>query len=186
MLVGEIPRPSHFSVEDDGSSLRMSFRWISRGFMNAAVKCLVWGTLFVVGLTIVLTCNDPFIICLLAIFSTPFVAFGLLGVYATLAVLVNNTVVKVTSEFLTVKHGPLPWWGNRSLPIDELERLCCYKHTRKDSASVSYSVDALTNGGNKIDLVRDLLNVAEALFIKQELERWLKINDSSIVCEMHH
>jgi hypothetical protein len=108
------------------------------------------------------------------------VAIGLFFVYATLAILLNRTIIKVTSEFITVRHGPLPWWGNRSLPIDELEELYCYKHTRRDSVSVWYSVNALTKGAKKVDLVTDLHNVAEALFIKQELKRWLKIDDDGV------
>ena len=37
-----------------------------------------------------------------------------------------------------------------------------------------YGVHARTKGGSKVDLVTDL-DGAQALFIKQELERWLKI-----------
>jgi len=109
------------------------------------------------------------------------VAIGLFFIYVTLTVLLNRTLIKVTSEFITVRHGPLPWWGNRSLPIDELEGLYCYKHTyRKDSASAWYCVNAMTKGAKKVELVTDLHNVAEALFIKQELERWLKIDGGGV------
>ncbi len=121
------------------------------------------------------------------IWSVPFIAIGLLLVYATLAGLLNRTVIKVTSEFLTVWHGPVPWWGNRRLRVDELDRLYCDKDTTsgKDRGSRFFSVNALTKGASKVDLVTDLDNPTEALFIKQELERWLKIDDHGVGREVH-
>jgi len=38
-----------------------------------------------------------------------------------LACLLNHTVIEVTSEFVTVRNGPMPWWGNRTLPIEKIE-----------------------------------------------------------------
>jgi hypothetical protein len=149
------------------------------------VKCFLWNSFLVGFYWLALTSGDRFFMWLSVIFCAPHVALGLLFVYATLALFLNRTVIKATSEFITVRHGPLPWWGNRSLPLDELEGLYCYKHTRKDSVSVWYSVNALTKGAKKVELVTDLHKVAEALFIKQELERWLKIDDGGVRDEVH-
>jgi hypothetical protein len=111
------------------------------------------------------------------IFTIPHAAVGLLLVYATLAGLLNRTVIKVTSEFLTVRHGPVPWFGNRRMRIDELERLSCDRETdpEKHGGRYVYEINALTKGASKVDLMTDL-DRAQALFIKQELERWLPID----------
>jgi hypothetical protein len=65
---------------------------------------------------------------------------------------------------------------------DELERLHCDKDTSsvEDGGTCSYSVNGLTKRAGKIDLVTELDNPAEALFIKQEVERWLKIDHGSV------
>jgi hypothetical protein len=112
------------------------------------------------------------------LWSVPFVAVGLFLAYATLAGLLNRTVIKVTSEFLTVRHGPVPsWYGNRRLRIDELGGFSCeadadaVKHRR----SRVYGVHVRTKGAGKVDLVTNL-DGAEALFIKQALERCLNLD----------
>jgi hypothetical protein len=66
------------------------------------------------------------------------------------------------------------------LLIDELEELYCdaasseEEEEEEDKKSSWYSVYALTKGASKVELVTDL-NRERALFIIQELERWLKI-----------
>src|SRR6266550_1722352 len=56
----EIPGPSHFSVKDDGSSLRISFRWIWCGFLNAITICFFWNSSLVGFYWLALTFGDPF------------------------------------------------------------------------------------------------------------------------------
>src|SRR5262249_46494214 len=120
----EIPLPRHFSVQDDGSRLRIRFRWIWHRFTGPAQMCLLWNCFVVVWYWIVLRTAGPQR-WLALIIPIPHTAVGLLLVYATLAGLLNRTVIEVTSESLTVRQGPLPWWGNRTLPTDELDRLDC-------------------------------------------------------------
>jgi hypothetical protein len=141
----EIPRPRHFSVKEDGRSLRIRFRWIWRRFTKAASFCLFWNSGLVCWYWSALRTPEARIMWFAVIWGIPFVAIGLLLVYATLAGLLNRTVIKVTSDFLTVWQGPVPWWGNRRLRVDELERLYCHKDTTsvKDGGSPFFSVNRL-------------------------------------------
>src|SRR5438874_2257381 len=144
----EIPRPRHFSVRHDGTGLRIRVRWIRRRFATAAGICLFWNSGQVLWYWSALRTPEPRIMWFAMIWGIPFVAIGLLLLYATLAGLLNCTVIKVTPEFLTVWHGPVPWWGNRRLPVNELERLYCAKDTtsEKDRRTRYYCVNALTKG----------------------------------------
>jgi hypothetical protein len=173
----EIPRPPHFFVKDDGSSLRLAFRWIWRRFTGPATMCLVWDSFVVLFWWNALRTGDR-MGWLAIIFTIPHAAIGLLLVYATLAGLLNRTVVKVTSELITVRHGPVPSFGNRTLQVDELERLSFHKDTdpEKRGWRYVYGVNALTKGASKVDLITEL-DSDQALFIKQEIERWLHIED---------
>src|SRR5262249_20227192 len=103
------PRPRHFSVRDDGSSLRIRFWWIWRSFTKAACICLLWNSFLVGWYWSALRTPETRIMWFAVVWCLPHVAIGLLLVYATLAGLLNRTVIKVTSEFLTVWHGPVPW-----------------------------------------------------------------------------
>lgn len=173
----ESPRPLHFFVKDDGSSSRVGFRWIWSRFTGPAGMCLAWNCFVVLWWWNALRSGDR-MGWLAIIITIPHAAVGALLVYATLAGLLNRTVVKVTSEFLTVRHGPVPWFGNRRMRVDELERLSCDTDTgpEKHGWRYVYGVNALTKGASKVDLITEL-DSAQALFIKQELERWLSIDD---------
>jgi hypothetical protein len=182
----EVPRPSHFSVKDDGSSLRIRFRWIWRRFTGAATMCLVWNCFVVGWYWAALRTPEKRMMWFALVWCLPHAAIGLLLVYATLAGLLNRTVIKATSECLTVRNGPVPWWGNRRLLVDQLERLVC----QKDAAEAGhgwiyvYCVNALTKEGGKVDLITEL-DSAQALFVKQELERWLKIGGRAVGRAIH-
>jgi hypothetical protein len=180
-----IPRPPHYSVKDDGRVLRISNRWIWCKFIGPAMMCLAWNGFVVFGYWCALRTGGR-IMWLPIIVLIPHAGIGVLLVYATLAGLLNRTVIKVTSEFLTVRNGPVPWWGNRRLPIDELERLYCEKDTdpEKQGWTYVYGVHALTKAASKVDLVTELER-AQALFIKQELDRWLNSEDHGVGGEIH-
>jgi hypothetical protein len=175
-----IPPPPHYSVKNDGRALRIRNRWIWRQFAGPATMCLLWNSFVVFWYWNALRSGDrmkwlAIIICI------PHVAVGLLLVYATLAGLLNRTLIQVTSEFLTVRQGPVPWWGNRSMRIDDLERLYCARNKDPETQGWTYvyGVHARTKAARKVDLVTELER-AEALFIKQELERWLHIDENGV------
>jgi hypothetical protein len=171
----EFSRPSHFSVRDDGNSLRIRFHWIWRSFLRAAFVCLLWNSFLVGWYWSALGTPETRIMWFAAIWCIPHVGVGLLLLYATLAALLNHTVIKVTSESLTVLHGPVPWFGNRTLPLADMRRLYCEEETypEKRGRSCLYCVNALTKASNKVDLLSGL-DSEQALFIKQEIERRLR------------
>src|SRR5262249_8143770 len=160
------------------SSLRIRFWWLWRRFINAACFCLLWNSFLVGWYWSALRTPETRIMWFAALWCIPHVAVGLLLLYATLAGLLNRTVIKVTSEFLSVWHGPVPWFGNRSLRIDDLERLYCAEDTEPEQRrrSYLYGVHALTKGASKVDLLTGL-DCAQALFIKQALERRLNTHE---------
>jgi hypothetical protein len=70
----------------------------------------------------------------------------------------------------------VPWWGNRTLAVDQLEGLSCNKgwDAREGRERSDYVVTARVKGGSQVELVTDLYDPTQARFIRQELERWLK------------
>jgi hypothetical protein len=61
-------------------------------------------------------------------------AFTLLGAffgYYSLCLLLNSTEFKVDDEWLSVRHGPLPWFGNRQLPVDRIQQISTRVHSSR-------------------------------------------------------
>jgi hypothetical protein len=141
--------------------------------IRAAFICLVWNGFVIVWFSNGLKAADEGG-WLAVFFGTPHAVIGALLLYGTLALLLNRTIIKATSEFLTVRNGPVPWFGNRTLAVAELARLHCQQDDKKEGeASCSYSIHALEKGGRRVELV-DKLGRDQALFIMQKLERRLE------------
>ncbi|MFL5338787.1 MAG: hypothetical protein ACJ8F7_01355 [Gemmataceae bacterium] len=180
-------RPPHFFVKDRGHSLRIGFCWVWSRFLNPAMMCLMWNSI-ILGLYWSAWRNpERHWIWFVGIFLFVHLMVGVLLVYATLAGLLNRTVVKLTPEFLTVWNGPLPWWGDVQLPLGDLRRLYCGPDsTSKKSRDYSrYRVSALMNDLRKVELVTGLDSAADGLFIIQELERSLNADVSDVGCPIH-
>src|SRR5262245_10943359 len=177
-----ISRPSHISIKDDGSTLSISFRWIWRKFTGPAAMCLVWNAFVAAWYWGALRAEEVRIMWFAIVWGTPFAAVGLLLVYGTLAGLLNRTVIKATSEFITVWNGPLPWWGNQKLAVGDIERLHWHRAASDEGKQSSFwSVSAQTKGTGNVELVSDIDERDQAQFIAQELERWLKIGNGGTV-----
>lgn len=178
----KVPRPRHFSVRDDENSLRIRYCWVWRKFTGPASMCLAWNTFVVTWYWLALRAEERSWTWVAGIFGLPHLAVGLLVVYATLAGLLNRTVIRVTRESVRVWNGPLPWCRNRTLPADQLEGLSCEKgrDAEDDRERSDYVVNARLKGGSQVELVSELYDPAQARFLRQELERWLKIGEREI------
>jgi hypothetical protein len=115
------------------------------------------------------------------------VGVGVLLTYACLAFLVNTTRVAATHGSLTVRHGPLPWRGSRTLPVSSIDQLYAVARTTRDSdgdTQSTYSVRVKRKDGTTIDLLTGLFTAEQALYVEQEVERRLGIVDRPMAGEI--
>ncbi|HMO36964.1 MAG TPA: hypothetical protein PKA06_13065 [Gemmatales bacterium] len=99
---------------------------------------------------------------------------ALLLLYLFLAYLLNRTLLKADDEGLEIRHGPLPWWGNRYLPRQDLIQL--YVGIRTGSKSTTYSLNAITRYGTVV-LLHDIVDPRELRQLEVLLEKRLQIQD---------
>jgi hypothetical protein len=95
---------------------------------------------------------------------------------------VNSTRIAVEGGILTVRHGPLPWPGNRSLPVADLQQLFC-EEVVGSKGSRSYRLNAVLKTGKKLRLVTALKEPDQALYLEQLLETRLGIVDVAVAGE---
>jgi hypothetical protein len=157
-------RPRRITAKDDGTRLRIAWRWFRPNHINAVFFCLVWSSFLAFWFGLGLQTDGAWFF---VFFGTPFVVGDVIFLYVTLAHLLNRTVIKATPEFLTLRNGPLPWFGNRKLPADGLAQLYFQQdEKKKNETRSSYSIYALTRGGGRVGLVGEL-GRDQALFIVQ-------------------
>ena len=182
---GNVPMPNRVEVEWGGSALQITSKW------KSTIGCFfLFFALFWNGITWTIVIASMFGEVkggpggwFLPLFLTPFILVGLGAGYLALAFLLNRTVIKVESGTLSVRHGPLKWPGNREIETGSLEQLYCEEYvgyTKNHRPVYQFSVNARTRSGGKIQVVKGLTDAEQALFIEQELEKHLGIEDQPV------
>ena len=82
-------------------------------------------------------------------------------------------------SFLSIRHVPLPYLGNKTVEASDVKQVYSKERISRSrrGGSVTYEVHALTHSGRNLKLLSGLPNSEQALFIEQEIERFLRIQD---------
>lgn len=175
-----VPTPKGYTVENFGSELEISRRWFTPAILFLVFFCVLWDGFLVFWYGIAFSQDDvPWIMIL---FPTLHLAVGVGLTYFVLCCFVNRTRIKVSMGQLTVRHGPLPWPGNYTLNSADVEQLYCQSkfHQGKHGGRYTYEVQALLHDGTKQKLVSGLDDSDQAIFIEQQLEDHLRIEDRRV------
>lgn len=178
-----VPMPRGIEVIDMGGDLSIHRRWFSPKFLFLVVFCLFWNGFLVVWYTLALSAEEaPW---LMLVFPVLHVAAGVGLSYYTLCGFVNRTVIRVGQGKLRIRHGPLPWPGNREVETSRLEQLYCTEevHRSKNGTSTTYKLRANTRVGEALELLT-VDERAQALFLEQRLETALGIRDRPVKGEV--
>lgn len=195
------PRPEGITVVEDvpppeveagyrtaparGGRLVMRRSWYSHGLLFLAVFCLFWDGFLVNWYRIVLGADTgPGL--LFFVFPLIHVAVGVGLTYRTLAGFLNKTWITVTADEVTVRHGPLPWFGNLALSSADIQQLYCEQSVSrgKNGTGASYRLSAVLRDGRSLDLLRSLSSAAEARYLEQRIEERLGIEDAPVAGEL--
>jgi hypothetical protein len=177
-----VPMPKGFDVQARTGQLQIVRKWFSGLYIFLTVFTLFWNGFMVVWFTIALTQG----IWPMAAFGTLHGAVGIGLLYYTLAGYLNKTVIQVDRRELTITHGPLPWPGNRRLNPFDLAQLYTRErlHHHRNSTSTTYEVYAILQDGTRQKLLSGLHEIEQALYIEQEIERFLEIEDRPVRGEL--
>lgn len=112
--------------------------------------------------------------------------FGASMVYMLLTRLFNHTRITVTADRVQVSHGPLPWPGACSIPTSRIDQLFCkeIRRTTNHGLSLRYEVWAEMTDGTQSRLVHIGLSAEQALFMEQQIEKALGIQDREMPGEL--
>ena len=121
-------------------------------------------------------------------FFFPFlhVAVGFVISYQAIAGWFNSTHIKVGHDYITVRHRPFPYIGNKTINASDIKQLYSKEKVSRneDNTSITYEVHAITHSGKNVKVVRGLDASEQALFIEQEIEKYLGIKDSPVKGEL--
>lgn len=177
-----VPLPNGVVMEQNGSELQITRRWLSAKFFFLVFFCLVWDGFLVVWFGIALASK----IWMMAAFATGHALIGLFLSYYTVAGFLNRTRIGVSHAQIAVRHGPLPWWGNKRLETSDVAQLYCKETITRSrgTTNASFSLHAMLRSGGEQKLLADLDNSEQALYFEQEIERYLGITNVPVRGEM--
>ena len=174
----EVPLPEKFRLEKDGGGIRISWRWFTPAAVFLAFFAVVWNGFLIAFFGMAAASGAPGVFFL---FPLIHVAVGVGIGYFALASFLNTTTVSVGGGTVAVRHGPLPWFGNRVLTGREVDQLFCAQKVShgKHGVSVTHEVNAVLKAGKRLTLLKGL-QLDQALFVEQRLERQLGIKDRAV------
>jgi len=179
---GEVPMPRRIQVANFGHTLEITRRWFSPVFLFLVVFCIFWNGFMVVWHGMALAMGAWF----MSVFGLLHTAVGIGLAYFTVAGFVNRTVIRAGQGMVEVRHGPLPWPGNKTLTSHQIKQLYSKEKIShgKNGVHYTYKVQAVTEGNHRETLLGGLTEVEQALYIEQQLERFLRIKDEPVPSEI--
>jgi len=112
------------------------------------------------------------------------VGMGLL--YYLASVYLNYTDVVVNESYIEIDHRPVknPFIRSKRIPVEDLDQLYVTKYvssTTNGNPNYAYGLYAiLKTNGKKVSLIKGM-NRETQLYLEQEIERYLKIKDRTVL-----
>jgi hypothetical protein len=175
------PRPPRFHVEESDGRLSIAWRWFAPANLAMIPLLICWFGFLALFYADAL--SAPHNITPFLLIPLLHVATGIGLAYPTVANIVNRTRIVVAGDIVTVRHGPLPWWGNRTLVRSTITQLFCRRDTGNKGA-ISYALVAIDRSGTRIDLVRALQREDDVRWLEDTLERRIGIANKPVVGEV--
>lgn len=174
----EAALPARFSIHREGPDLVISRRWFSHVVWPLIFFAILWNGFLVVWHGIALASGMWF----MSVFGLIHTAVGIGLIYFIIATFCNQTVIRAGSGRLRIQHGPVPWRGNQDLASSELHQLFCReKITRgKNGTSTTYQLEAVLRGNTRKTLLKNLPEPEHAIYLEQQLERFLGLTDQRV------
>jgi hypothetical protein len=169
-----VPMPGGITVQDDGYQLEITRKWFGCSTVGIGVFALIWnGMIWFIFV--------PAGFSSFGIFLLPFIAVGIGFLYMTVAGFLNATTIRVDTSNLSIQHGPVPYPG-KTLASQDIEQFYTKQrvHHNENSTSYTYELHAVTFEGKKQKLIGGLSESDQAVYIEQEVERFLGIEDRPV------
>jgi hypothetical protein len=177
-----VPMPKELQVSTSGGALQITRRWFSAQYVFLIFFAVVWNGFMVFWHVMAWSSGSRF----MSLFGLLHTGVGLFLIYYTLAGLVNRTEVRVESGRLSVEHYPLPWPGGKQVQAAAIKQIYCTERVNntKNGVRYRYEVHAVMGDSAKEKLLDGLNDPEQALYIEQELERYLGIQDQAVRGEL--
>jgi hypothetical protein len=157
----------------EAGELLLTRKWFDAQAIMLLIFGVVWSSFLLFWYRMAFSTGAPWIFF---VFPLAHVAAGVVIVYRALTGLFNKTTIRVSNGKLSVRHGPIPAFGNRDIDVSDLRQLYTVTKARSKGGT-TYEVHALAAVGPTVKLVSGLRDMQQAVYIERTLEDHLRIED---------
>lgn len=176
----DVPQPERVKVEERNGSLTIRLPWFTYKILFMTLVAIFWNGIMLSlmgGAFFSLLTQGPSEFSIFLVM--PHFWIGLAMIYYVLTGYLNETRVTVGNGRLTVRHGPLPFWGNKEVATSDILQLFTRHNftTLRYNWGGHYELHAITGKNRREKLLSGWENPDYALFVEQEVENFLEIED---------
>ena len=169
--------PPGIEVIHGHDALRIRRRWFRASqHVPMMLFCVIWDGVLAAWITRSIINGSWWAL----VFGSAHLAVGIVMTYSLFAGLLNWTTITAGAERLEIRHGPVPWSGNRAVPRGDLLQLVVRARGRDGAL---FDLRAQVRGGAEVILIKGLADRVHADYLEHELERILRIRDRPVKSE---
>ena len=188
----DIGIPANIKIRRNFQRLQIIRRWFHIKYIFLTLFVVFWDAFLINWYAMAFSSfsSSNHIDIAFLLFPLLHVAVGIGLSYYVLVGYLNKTTINIDFNAISIKHGPLPVWDNKTVPSRQLKQLYSKKYRPlTNRRGYSYAVhaitsDATTGSWRNIKLLSGLDTSEQALFIEQEIEKFLKITDLPVKGEL--
>lgn len=176
-----IDMPKGFTSTRDDDGLHLIYRW-RKGSLPVQVLSVALINIFVLW-WLADAFNQRRID--LAALGLVFLAFGIWTIASLLLTLFNRTHIRVSLNQLTVRSGPFSISSSQAMPREQIKQVYVvqFKNGTGRHRRISYRVQAALFDYPDMVIVPHLGDSTDALYIEQQIERFLSLRDVRVAGE---
>ncbi len=178
------PQPKQVTVENQINQLTVEWRWWGKDSVEKVITILVWPMLFYFFLFENLSdfgqsSTIPFLPYI------PHIFIGTAVLYSLALQFLNSTTFVIDEFEFKLRHGPLPWLGNRTMSRDDIVQLFTKEvvERKRRRTTSSFHLFAILQNGKDLRLISTGSQPEIAQYIEQELEAFMGIQNKTVVGE---
>lgn len=91
--------------------------------------------------------------------------------YYVIAGFINETIIDVDNNLITIRHRPLPFGGNVKISTQTIAHLYVTRFSRR--GRITYNIRSIITGEKNVKLLSNLTSYQQTNFINQEIQEFL-------------
>ena len=180
----EVLLPHGIEAYHTSSEVDMVISWRQSGSSFLTFFTIIWNGFLIPFIVIAVSTGSWQM--LLGISIHLLVGIGLL--YNMIARFVNTTHVNVNRYRLLIEHRPLriPFYKDRNIPVTDIDQVFVEKYVSSKTngrPNFAFRVSVVLDNQRTLQLIRGLKHPDQAMYVEQQVERFLEIEDRPIEAE---